>query len=141
AQSHALDDGGLVVEHRFADNVGHYPAGFAFSTALDLARFAVMQMNEGRRGGVEVLRPAAIAEMQRRQARWFSLDPEGGYGLTFQLGSRKGARWVGHGGAISAFGSFFQMAPDRRVAVIALFNLLSPDFALDRVVRPIFDEL
>jgi hypothetical protein len=142
AQSHAPGaDGNVRVEHRFADNVGLYPAGFAFSTVLDLARFAVMQMNRGRLGDRQVLAPTSVAEMQRTQARVYGSHPGAGYGLTFRVGTRKGVRWVGHGGAISGFGSVFEMVPERRVAVVALLNRWTPDFPIGKIVQGIFDEL
>ncbi|HZR44521.1 MAG TPA: serine hydrolase, partial [Ktedonobacteraceae bacterium] len=44
AQTHRRPDGKtLQVWHRFFDNSGHAPSGYAFSTVLDLANFAIMQ--------------------------------------------------------------------------------------------------
>jgi CubicO group peptidase (beta-lactamase class C family) len=141
AQSHdRAEDGTLSVQHRFADNTGHYPAGFAISTVLDLANFALMQMNGGSFRGRRVLSPESVAEMQRRQARLYTADDQG-YGLTFGLGDYKGVRYVAHGGAISTFGSWFQMLPEHRLAVVALFNRLSPEFKLEAIVESIYDQL
>ena len=48
AQSHDLDkDGELHVQHQYADNVAHYPSGFAISTVMDLANLPSCICNRG----------------------------------------------------------------------------------------------
>jgi CubicO group peptidase (beta-lactamase class C family) len=141
AQSHRPgDDGAPRVEHRFADNAGHYPAGFAISNVLDLARFAVMHMNSGRVDGARLLRPESVAEMHRPHGRLYGPQDEA-YGLTFGLGTHKGVRTVGHGGAISGYRSIFQMAPDQRVAVVILWSMPAGDGPMSRIAEDILDQL
>jgi CubicO group peptidase (beta-lactamase class C family) len=63
AQSHNLTaEGQLEVDHHYADNTAHYPAGFAMSTVLDLANFAIMHMSGGSFNGRQILAP----ELSRR---------------------------------------------------------------------------
>lgn len=38
------EDGTLHGKHRFTDNVAEYPSGFAISTVLDLANFALVHL-------------------------------------------------------------------------------------------------
>jgi CubicO group peptidase (beta-lactamase class C family) len=141
AQAHQPGDGGAPrVDHRFADNTGHYPAGFAISNVLDLARFAVLHMNAGRIDGAQLLRPESVAEMHRAHGRLYGPEDEA-YGLTFGLGRYKGVPTVGHGGAISGYRSVFQMAPDRRVAVIALWSMPAGDGPIWKIVEGVFDRL
>lgn len=141
AQSHTLnEDGTLSVEHRFADNIAHYPGGFLMSTALDLANFAIMQMNQGRFDDTQVLSAASVAEMQTPQANLYTTN-DSGYGLTFGIETYKSQRVVGHGGAISSFGSQLSMIPAAGVAVVLLFNRTSAQFSPDALVNSIFDQL
>lgn len=142
AQSHNLnEDGTLNVEHRFADNVAHYPAGFAMSTVLDLANFAMMQMNQGCFRDKQVLSLQSVIEMQTVQADCY-MTTGAGYGLTFLIEPYKEIRQVGHDGGISTFGSSLVMAPDAGVAVVMLFNRASDFFVTSlKFVNHIFDQL
>lgn len=122
AQSHDLDaEGNLKVDHHYADNTMHYPAGFVMSTVLDLANFAIMQMNNGTFNGKQVLSPESVAEMQTPHARFQSLN-EDGYGLTLSSFNYKGVRRIGHGGNISSFACHFEFIPETGTAVIMIVN-------------------
>lgn len=141
AQSHKQgEDGSIEVEHRFADNAGHYPAGFAISNVLELARFAILHMNAGRIDGQQLLRPESIAEMYRPHGRLYGTD-DAAYGLTFGVGQHKGVRTVGHGGAISGYRSVLQLAPDHGLAVSILWNLPAGDKAIWALAESIFDQV
>jgi CubicO group peptidase (beta-lactamase class C family) len=146
AQSHDLrEDGTLHVQHRYADHVGHYPAGFAISTVLDMANWMIMQLNEGRFAGAQILSPDLVSVMQRPHA---DLYRPGGAGYGLALGSRtyKGVRRVGQNGAISTFFSTLDMVPadahaQSRVAVITVSNRIGSAFPVGRIVDGILDRL
>ena len=141
AQSHDVaPDGALRVQHRFADNTAHYPSGFVMSTVLDLANFAMMQLGQGRFRDQQILSPESVAAMQTLQADLYTTNGAG-YGLTFGVETYKGIRLVGHAGGISTFGSQFKLAPDAGAAVLLLYNRISPEFAAERLVHDIFDQL
>src|SRR6266545_3118359 len=123
ALSHRLNKKGeLEVEHHYAENVANYASGQAISNVLDLARFAMLHMHEGRIGRKRLLKKASVAEMHRPHVE--RGVEQGGYGLTFGVREYKGLTRVGHGGAIANFGATFSMAVQRRTAVITLFNRL-----------------
>ncbi len=141
AQEHVLDrEGSLRVRHRFADNTAHYPAGFVITTALDLANFALMHLDEGRFGDGQFLSPESVAEMHRAQADARTPVPSG-YGLTFFTGDHRGRRRVGHGGGLGAFSSSLFMLPDEGTAVILVSNRMSPELVLVDLATDIADEL
>jgi CubicO group peptidase (beta-lactamase class C family) len=122
AQSHALDaDGDLRVEHRFADNAACYPAAFAYSTALELANFALMHLHAGRFGDAPVLAPESVAPMH---APFVSRGDEAGgwYGLTLRVDDWRGRRRVGHPGGISNLGCAFSLVPDHGAGVVVQYN-------------------
>lgn len=139
AQSHDLSkDGMLTVKHRFADNVAHYPSGFAMSTVLDLAKFALMQMNKGMFEGKHILSPESVQAMQQPQVMLQTLD-DTGYGLTLATHRYKGIHTIGHDGGITAFVCKFLMAPDSGAAVIMLMNRGGLD--IDGLTNNILDNL
>lgn len=141
AQSHDLDGNGtLSVQHRFADNTEHYPSGFAMSTVLDMANFAIMQMDHGRFGEEQFLSAESVAEMQRVHADMYTLGGTG-YGLTWFSGLYKGVRRVGHGGGISTFKTALDMVPEAGVAVIAMANRGDERFRMAEIVDHILDHL
>ncbi len=141
AQSHDLDeDGTLSVQHRFADNTAHYPAGFVMSTVLDMANFALMFMNQGRFHDRQVLSPASVAAIQTPQASLYTTTSTA-YGLAMGIDSYKGQRWIGHTGGISTFGSELVMLPDSGLALMIVFNRLSPDHSFEDIVHSILDQL
>jgi CubicO group peptidase (beta-lactamase class C family) len=141
AQSHDLsEDGALSVQHKFAENVGYYPAGFAFSTTLDLANFANMLIDGGSFRGRQVLSKDSVQAMMSPQRRVF-LSPVSHYGLLLFVDEYKGLRRVSHAGGISTFAALFEVIPDTGSAVILLMNRVGPGFDVAGLVNGIFDEL
>jgi CubicO group peptidase (beta-lactamase class C family) len=141
AQSHDLDEEGVLhVQHKYADNVGHHPAGLAISTVLDLANWAIMQLNEGRCAGVQFLSPDSVVEMQRPHADLYT--PSGSaYGLALGMRTYKGVRRIGHNGLVSTFFSTLDMVPEAKVAVITLSNRADQAFPVGKIVDGILDRL
>ncbi len=139
AQSHDLDkDGTLRVQHRYVDNVAYYPSGFAISTVVDLANFAIMHMQQGTFQGQPVLTPESVQEMHKMQASLYTLE-DTAYGLTFFLKTYKGIQQIWHDGGISRFGSRLALLPETGTAVIMTFSRWLP--TADVVTEYIFDTL
>jgi CubicO group peptidase (beta-lactamase class C family) len=138
AQGHVADHAGtLRVFHQYADHTAHYPAGFAISTVLDMANFAMMHLNSGRFRDRQILHPESVSLMQMAHSAF--PKPEGeGYGFAFMIERYKGARLVGHSGSIPYFHSRFYMAPDAGVAVIAVANCMA---GYQRIVNLALDQI
>jgi len=99
------------------DNGAYAPAGYAFSTAGDLARWALLLSD----GGGDVLSPESAAAMQAIQQGLDSFPGNGyGYGIFvepfYDLTIRQ------HGGNIWGWGTFLVWHPERRFAVSVLAN-------------------
>lgn len=99
------------------DNGAYAPAGYAFSTAGDLARWALLLSD----GGGDVLSAESAAVMQAIQQDMDTIPGNGyGYGVFvepfFDLTIRQ------HGGNIWGWGSFLLWQPERRFAVAVLGN-------------------
>ncbi len=140
ALPHELDHDRLRIVHRFSENAARYPAGGAMSTVLDLAHFAIMQINGGRFHDKQLLSPESVTCMHAPQADLYTVTGKG-YGLTFGIDFYKGVRLVGHDGGTSTFGSKFSMAPDAGFAIIMLYNRLTEAFKIDEIAHLIFDQL
>lgn len=103
------------------DNSQIWPAGFLFSNAPDLARFAMAFMNGGQIDGKPAISAKVIARMSTPVAPAHS-QYDGSYGYGLIMRDYRGVRLVEHGGTTVGFASDFVMAPAQRVAVIVLAN-------------------
>jgi CubicO group peptidase (beta-lactamase class C family) len=139
AHGHTLrKDGTLAVEHRFLENTAGYPAGFAISTVLDMANFALLHLNQGYTYDKKLLAPETIARMQEPQAPLFTRK-ERYYGLTFCLERYQGRRMVGHDGVIGSSGCQFALLPDDGIGAVLLYNRLDLDGP--GILSSLFDRL
>lgn len=120
AQGHEVRDGQPAVIRPAADNASGWPAGSIFSSALELSKFVIAFMNDGRLDGNQVLPPELIAIMSSPHAEVPGSKQQYGYGL--ELSTTRGVRWVQHDGSRAGYGSTIRMAPDRKFAVIILAN-------------------
>jgi CubicO group peptidase (beta-lactamase class C family) len=142
AQAHDLQaDGTLRIYHDPGDNTANYPGAFAMSTAIDLANFMIMLMQQGRFGGRQILSPASVSTMYTPHADLY-LDSGLQYGLTWNLETYKGIRRVFHEGGYKTVGSKIIMALDARVAAVLLYNR-DRDFGemRDATLDLVFDQL
>ena len=99
------------------DNFAYGPAGYAFSTAADVAGWVLLLSD----GGGDVLSPESAATMQRAHQSLDTLPGFGyGYGVFvepfYDLTIRQ------HGGNIWGWGTFVLWHPERRFAVVVLAN-------------------
>jgi CubicO group peptidase (beta-lactamase class C family) len=121
ALDHRVGAGGRAAVLRpFPDDASTWPGGSMFSSARDLARFAVAFLNGGRVDGRQLIPAAAIATLSTRQAA----TPDSSCGYTYGLAAcvRRGVRTLSHYGFRGGSGSVVAMAPDQRFAVIILAN-------------------
>lgn len=141
ALSHQLgQEGTLEVARPVVESTGQHAAGFAMTTVLDMANFAIMQMDEGRFGATQLLSAASVREMQTLHAPLYTVDGLG-YGLTFQIGSFKGRKRVGHGGSIHNYMCSFEMLPVDRIAVIMMSSRIAPPIVHAEITNNILGQL
>jgi CubicO group peptidase (beta-lactamase class C family) len=93
------------------------PAGQAFSTAEDLASWALLLID----GGGGVLSPSSAAAMQDRQV-YLDLIPEFHYGLGVFAERYKGLDVRQHGGNVFGWGAYLLWVPNGRFVVSILGN-------------------
>lgn len=111
------------------NNVGDWPAGFAYTNVGDLGRFAIALMNGGKIDGRQVLAPTLLETLSKPWVEVpFDWDiPKGflegaKYGHGFFLQEHRGLPTVFHGGTINGFGAFMLLVPEKRFAVIVMAN-------------------
>ncbi len=109
------------------------PAGMAFSTAGDLANWALLLMN----GGGSVLSPSSASIMQERH-QWMHLTPDQYYGLGIMTENYRGLDVRAHGGVITGFGAHLLWVSEYGFAVAVLVNVTS---TLDDLAHCIIDEV
>lgn len=104
----------------FTDCKGITPAANMASTVGDLAKFAMLQMRGGPRGGAQILKGASIREMH--QIHYLHPSWQTGRGLGFHLWRLHGKTLVGHGGALEGFRTDIQVSTEDKVAAVVLSN-------------------
>ncbi|HET9421095.1 MAG TPA: serine hydrolase domain-containing protein [Nocardioides sp.] len=113
AQGFSVDHfAGTLMPEPHQDTGAMAPAGQAWSTVADLARWARFLAD----GHPDVLAAATLREMSRPQA------PAEMYGLGLKLVDQGGRRLVGHGGTMPGFMAGIFVDPERCDGVVVLCN-------------------
>jgi CubicO group peptidase (beta-lactamase class C family) len=100
-------DGCITVDEVYSHP---YPVGLAYSTAADMARFLIAQLNEGRIDGDSALPAAVIIRMQAEQFTHDNVIPGMSYGFSNQI--EHGRRALTHAGGVPGFRSLLLIVPD-----------------------------
>jgi CubicO group peptidase (beta-lactamase class C family) len=98
-------------------------AGGFSSTASDMGRLGQALLNGGELDGARILKPETIAAMWTPQFRASPDMPAGCMG--FYQTWRNNLRWIGHGGDLIAFHSFFAVEPTQRLVLFISYNSAS----------------
>ena len=102
----------------------HSGASAVYSSAHDLARFAMFHMKEHLAEQRAILSDAAIDEMQTPTS---AADGRAGYGVGWGVSdSARGYRTVSHSGGMPGVATYCTFVPSKRVAVVVLSNSRSP---------------
>jgi CubicO group peptidase (beta-lactamase class C family) len=106
--------GGIPVE------VPMIPAGGVYTNILDMARYLMFHMNEGRVGGTELLRPDLVEAMHT--AQFPEKHERFGYGLGIATNHLGPERIYTHGGGGYGFASLMTMFPGLKLGFVVLTN-------------------
>lgn len=121
AVGHDIKNGTATVIRPIDNNAAKYPGGSMYSSANELARFAVAMLNNGKIDGKQLFSPQIIENLMKPQ--FYLPGEEGafyGYGL---LGFEdRGVKTVSHGGVSRGYGSTIFFAPEQKIALIVLAN-------------------
>lgn len=106
-----------------------WPAGGAWGTVTDQARWIMAAVNGMSSGEVRLLRPETARLMQTRQFDDFNGPMAGewggegaGYGLAWWTATVEGERYIAHSGSVGGYTAFIHGMPERRLGVAILTN-------------------
>ncbi|HEX7123324.1 MAG TPA: serine hydrolase domain-containing protein [Gemmatimonadaceae bacterium] len=120
ALDHRIDGERQVLLRPYPDDASTWPSGSLFSSAHELARFAIAIMNDGMLEGKRVLPSDVVRTVHERQSGL--PDSPCGYTYGFSSCVRGAARTLGHYGFRVGSGAVVTVVPEARVAVIILAN-------------------
>lgn len=96
------------------------PAGAAWSTALDMAQYMMMQLNEGvAADGTRIVSAESLAHTWEPQVAISASDD---YGLGWIVSDYHGLQMLSHAGNTLGFTSEFAFLPERDLGVVVLTN-------------------
>jgi CubicO group peptidase (beta-lactamase class C family) len=96
------------------------PAGAMTTSAMDMARFMIAQLQDGRYGDTRILQ-AATTEMMHSQ-QYTPAPGMPGFDLGFYQEDRNGLRIIGHAGDTVLFHSDLHLLLDQSVGIFMSFN-------------------
>jgi len=95
-------------------------AGGLSSSAGDMAKFMIAQLQDGAYGSIRILKPETAQMMHAHQ--FSSSDNINGLALGFYEESRNGRRIIGHAGDISHFHSALHLIPEENLGLFVSYN-------------------
>jgi CubicO group peptidase (beta-lactamase class C family) len=116
------------------------PAGGIWSTAEDMARYTITQLNRG--VGPAGDRVVSAMNLETTWAPQVAVSSTVNYGLGWFLAPFKGKRSISHGGNVYGFTAEVNFLPDDGIGVVVLSNAdnsLLPNFAIGRALELLFD--
>src|SRR5215472_15640817 len=123
AAPHAMGFDGRVYNIPISMEMSVYsvaPAGGVWSTAPDLARYALMELANGRLPGSEPLTSKETLLERRRPG--IKIDDKNSYGLGLIISNESGLRVIHHGGNTLGFSADMYFLPDSGFGAVVLTN-------------------
>lgn len=122
-----------------------HAAGGILTTVEDMAKWLLVNINNGKLDGRQVFPSAVVAETHRLQVELdttFSWVRRYGYGLGWNIGSYEGETLIHHHGGFSAFYSHVSFMPKHRLGVVVFTNeLVLGDALAENIAQHIYDTM
>ncbi len=126
-EPHTMDNGKLVkIPYCKIDNLA--PAGSISSSVNDMSKWVLMQLNNGKLDGKQIIPSAVIAQTRRPQ----SILGDGGhlfnkghfslYGLGWFLEEYSGRKIVSHTGGVNGFVTSVTLVPEENLGIVVFTN-------------------
>jgi CubicO group peptidase (beta-lactamase class C family) len=113
------------------------PAGSVWSTAHDMARYMITELNRGvAPGGKRVVSEENLAETWKPQV---AVSATASYGLGWFVDEYKGLRLIHHGGNTFGFTSDFAFLPDSNLGVVVMTNARASNAANEAIRMRLFE--
>lgn len=112
---HELDARGRPFPSKiFPYNRAHSPSSNLHSNVLDMARWAIANMNHGELDGRRILQTSTYGLMWKRTS-----SP---VGISWFLGEYRGAAMIGHSGGDTGYKTDLAILPEKKIAVVWAMN-------------------
>lgn len=115
------------------------PAGGAWSTVRDLARFVMLELAHGKSAGGKQL--VSAANLDRRREPQVKIDADNAYGLGLFVSTDHGVKLIHHGGNMLGFTSDLFLLPEHDVGVVVLTNAGAANGFRDAVRRAFLETI
>ncbi len=99
---------------------GMTPSGFLISSAEDMTRYLIAQLNGGVYGNHQLLSPQGIATLHTPGTK---MSPLSSYGMGWVIQGQPGATEIWHNGDVSNFHSNLLLLPDQQIGIVILTNV------------------
>jgi CubicO group peptidase (beta-lactamase class C family) len=121
---HELDEQGAPFASRvFPYNRIHSPSSNLHSNVLDMARWAIANMNRGELEGQRILQASTYDTMWKPAHRLGGpAEDASAVGISWWLGVYRGTRTIGHQGGDTGYRTDLILLPDKRIAVVWMQN-------------------
>ena len=114
------------------------PAGDAFSTPTDMARFLIPHLNEGKYQGKQILSAKSVKEMATLQ--FAAPEARTGVGLGWMITNFRGRKLLWHNGAVPGFFTYLALNPEKKSGVVLFCNKYNPlEAGLGLLADPLVD--
>lgn len=127
ALAHTKVNGNMeIIDYCIMDEIG--PAGSICSSAKDMSHWLMMQLNNGKYNGKQVLAPAVIKASRmphsfvRHGRHPFNHSNFSLYGLGWNMEDYEGRKVVSHTGGIPGFLSSMTLVPENNLGIVILTN-------------------
>lgn len=128
AMPHARDERGEVAVLPWQSYDNAAAAGSVVSSAVDMAKWLVLHLNEGRFGGRQLLEKETIRELHAPQNPCVGInefpweETQGSYALGWFRATFRGQLHLSHTGGIVGFPAYVALLPEREIGVVVLSN-------------------
>ncbi len=114
-----------------------YPASDINSTATDIARFMIANLQLGTIDGKRILSERAAREMQATQFRNHPRIPGWAYG--FQEGMQNNLRFIEHGGSMDdGYSALMTLVPEKSFGIFVAANTKNGGFGIAETIKKAF---
>jgi CubicO group peptidase (beta-lactamase class C family) len=146
ARPHAnVNDTVRAVPYRVIDNIA--PAGSINSSAVDMAQWVRLHLNDGKYDGKQILSKRMVDEMRAPQIvirGMRNMNPSAhlmAYGLGWFLSDYEGSYLVQHGGNIDGMTALVAMLPEEKFGIVILSSMNGSTFPTTVMLRALDHQL
>ena len=145
ARPYLASAGGAFDELPYKEDSTMHAAGGISSSAEDLAKWLVLNMNGGKHEGRQIIPSASLEEVlapQINQKRDFYRFKRYGYSLGWNIGTYNGDKFIHSFGEFPGFRPHVSFMPEHKIGVVVLVNESTDAFSLpDLIACDIYDHL